>query len=47
MNILAETASYQDLKHPTRRQNFDDTSGQISKLILTLRHTKLAGWTLI
>ena len=30
--------SYQDLKHPTSRQNYYDTPGQIPKLILTLRH---------
>ena len=30
--------SYRDLKDPTTRQNFDDTPGQIPKLILTLRH---------
>ena len=29
--------SYRDLKDPTSRQNFDDTPGQIPKLILTLR----------
>ena len=29
--------SYRDLKDPTTRQNFDDTPGQIPKLILTLR----------
>ena len=28
---------YRDLKDPTSRQNFDDTPGQIPKLILTLR----------
>ena len=31
--------SYQDLKHPTSRQNFYDTLGQIPELIPTLRHT--------
>ena len=30
--------SYRDLKYPTSCQNFVDTSGQIPKLILTLRH---------
>ena len=30
--------NYRDLKDPTSRQNFDDTPGQIPKLILTLRH---------
>ena len=30
--------SYRDLKDPTSRQNFEDTPGQIPKLILTLRH---------
>ena len=30
--------SNRDLKDPTRRHNFDDTPGQIPKLILTLRH---------
>ena len=30
--------SYRDLKYPTSRQNLVDTSGQIPKLILTLRH---------
>ena len=30
--------SYRDLKYPTSRPNFVDTSGQIPKLILTLRH---------
>ena len=30
--------SYRDLKDPTTRHNFDDTPGQIPKLILTLRH---------
>ena len=30
--------SNRDLKDPTTRQNFDDTPGQIPKLILTLRH---------
>ena len=29
--------SYRDLKDPTSRQNFEDTPGQIPKLILTLR----------
>ena len=29
--------SYRDLKDPTTRQNFEDTPGQIPKLILTLR----------
>ena len=29
--------SYRDLKDPTSRQNFEDTHGQIPKLILTLR----------
>ena len=33
--------SYRDLKDPTSRQNFDDTPGQIPKLILTLRHIGL------
>ena len=33
--------SYRDLKHPTTRQNFEDTPGQIPKLILTLRLTLL------
>jgi len=33
--------SYRDLKDPTTRQNFDDTPGQIPKLILTLRHIQL------
>ena len=33
--------SYRDLKDPTTRQNFDDTPGQIPKLILTLRHIEL------
>ena len=28
---------YRDLKDPTTRQNFEDTPGQIPKLILTLR----------
>ena len=28
---------YRDLKDPTSRQNFEDTPGQIPKLILTLR----------
>ena len=31
--------SYRDLKDPTSRQNFEDTPGQIPKLILTLRPT--------
>ena len=35
--------SYRDLKDPTSRQNFDDTPGQIPKLILTLRHIKNYG----
>ena len=29
--------SYRDLKDPTTHQNFEDTPGQIPKLILTLR----------
>ena len=33
--------SYRDLKDPTSRQNFDDTPGQIPKLILTLRYMYL------
>ena len=33
--------SYRDLKDPTTRQNFEDTPGQIPKLILTLRLTLL------
>ena len=33
--------SYRDLKDPTTRQNFDDTPGQIPKLILTLRLKQL------
>ena len=32
---------YRDLKDPTTRQNFDDTPGQIPKLILTLRHMRI------
>ena len=32
--------SYRDLKDPTSRQNFEDTPGQIPKLILTLRLNK-------
>ena len=31
---------YRDLKDPTTRQNFDDTPGQIPKLILTLRRKR-------
>ena len=37
--------SYRDLKDPTSRQNFEDTPGQIPKLILTLRHMNLRAWT--
>ena len=33
--------SYRDLKDPTSRQNFEDTPGQIPKLILTLRLNKV------
>ena len=33
--------SYRDLKHPTSRQNYYDTPGQIPKLILTLRPRKV------
>ena len=33
--------SYRDLKDPTSRQNFEDTPGQIPKLILTLRHINM------
>ena len=33
--------SYRDLKDPTSIQNFNDTPGQIPKLILTLRHMQL------
>ena len=32
--------SYRDLKDPTSLQNFEDTPGQIPKLILTLRHKR-------
>ena len=35
--------SYRDLKDPTSRQNFEDTPGQIPKLILTLRHNLYKG----
>ena len=38
------TPSYRDLKDPTTRQNFDDTPGQIPKLILTLRLRCNRGW---
>ena len=34
--------SYRYLKHPTSRQNVEDTPGQIPELILTLRHMWLA-----
>ena len=38
MNLTFNLApSYRDLKDPTSRQNFEDTPGQIPKLILTLR----------
>ena len=37
--------SYRDLKDPTSRQNFDDTPGQIPKLILTLRHIVLTTYS--
>ena len=33
--------SYRDLKDPTSRQNFEDTPGQIPKLILTLCHNTI------
>ena len=38
MNLSFNLAlSYRYLKDPTSRQNFEDTLGQIPKLILTLR----------
>ena len=41
MNLSFNLAlSYRYLKDPTSRQNFEDTLGQIPKLILTL-HLKL------
>ena len=37
--------SYRDLKDLTSRKNFEDTPGQIPKLILTLRPMPLASVT--
>ena len=34
--------SYRDLKDPNSRQNFEDTPGQIPKLILTLRRSRVS-----